>query len=194
MPTPIIKPAIDFNAVRVALVKMVRFYTYLDADHVIMQEPESQNWPRPSLPYVGIKITTPSAKTGDDDKRNVPDGAGNPTTTWNSGGVRKMTVTFDCYGRTHEDAYNYGATIQSALDLEDVQEFLRRSGIAVWIIGTLADLSQLLNTGFEGRAHLDCTFGIAANISSNIGEMDSVEVDGAIDTGSGIVNTTTNAP
>jgi hypothetical protein len=185
---------INFNLIRQTIVRMVQYNLKLDTNHVIMEEPETQNWPRPSLPYVSLKITTPAAKTGDDDKRNLLDSMGNPTDVWNSGGQRKMTVEFNCYAQTHEDAYNYGALLQASLDLENVQSYLRENGIAVWIIGNLADLSALLNTGYEGRSHLDCTFGIASNITSSLGEMDTVTVDGAIDTNAGIVNTTTNAP
>ena len=186
MPTP--KFPIDFNLVRITLARCIQSVTLLSQNNVIMEEPESQNWQRPSKPYFSIKMLGPAAKSGDDDKRYLGGDV------WNSGGVRKMTIEFNCYGQTHEDAYNYMTLWQTALDQENVQEALRQAGIAVWIIGNVADLSQLLNTGFEGRSHLECTFGIAANITSNIGEMDSVVVDGKINTGTEDVNTITTAP
>jgi hypothetical protein len=130
-----------------------------------------------------MKMTTPAAKSGDDSKQNLGG------TVWNSGGVRKMTVSFQTYGNTHEEAYNYMGLLQTALDLSDVQENLRRAGIAVWTIGNVADLSQLLNTGFEGRTQMDCTFGIAMNLSSDLGAEESVEVMGAVAVGSENINT-----
>lgn len=166
---------IDFNDVRTQLVRAIQLVTQLDDNHVITVEPEIMDVPRPTKPYVSLKLTTPSAKTGDDDKRHIPN-----TTKWISGGVRKMTVSFQAYGRSHEEAYNYMALLQTGLDLENIQEFLRRAGIAVWIIGNVADLSQLLNTGFEGRAQMDCTFGIAMNLTSDLGQMDSVAVEGEV--------------
>ena len=87
-----------------------------------------------------------------------------------------MTVSFNCYGESHEEAYNYMQLWNSALDLENIQEDLRRAGIAVWVIGNVADLSQLLNTGYEGRAHMEVTFGIAVNLTSDLGAMESVDV------------------
>lgn len=186
--------AIDFDAVRIAFARELQKVLLLDQNHVIYLEPEAPNQPRPTKPYVGFKLTTPAAKIGDDSKQNVLDANGNSTSIWNSGGVRKMTVAFDFYGTSHEEAYNYLTTWQTALDLEDIQADLRLSGIAVWGPGTVADLSALLNTGYEGRAHMDHTFGIAANLQSDLGSMEHVTVDGTIDTDNGIKNTITVVP
>lgn len=167
------KLPIDYNGIRAALVQVCEKVTGLT---VIMEEPETQNVPRPKKPYMSMKITSPGLKRGDDDKRYVPNSGG----VWTSGGQRNMKVDFNCYGTSHEEAYGYLALWQASLDLEDVQEQLRRSGIAVWSTGNVADLSQLLNTGYEGRAHMECSFGIVSNISSDLGRMDSVEVEGDI--------------
>lgn len=179
---------LDFNLIRKTLINTVQYVSGLQ--QVVVLQPESQDWPRPAKPYIGLHITTPAAKSGDDSKQNVPDEFGAPTTVWNSGGVRKMSVRFVAYGKTHEDAYNYLTAVQTGLDLEDVQEQLRRSGIAVWIIGNVADVSQLLNTGFEGRASMDCDFGVAANMQSDLGSMDSGTITGTVKTGTSDIPTT----
>lgn len=178
---------IDYFAIRKAFIKVIMLTTNLDQNHVITEEPESQNWPRPSKPYISMKITTPAARFGDDTIINVTDALGQPSTIFNSGGPRKMTVSFHCYGTSHEEAYNYMSLWQSSLDLQNIQEILRDTGIAVWIIGTVADLSSLLNTGYEGRAHMDCTFGLAFNLESDLGAIETVNVDGAITTDQNIV-------
>lgn len=183
--------SIDFVAIRKAFTDLMQESLLLDQDHVVFEEDEYvggvQN--RPSLPYASLKITTPAAKYGDDSKDNVKDAKGNLTTKWNSGGPRKMTVSFHFYGRSHEEAYNYGSLWQSVLDTWPAQDDLRQSGVAVWDIGNVADLSQLLNTGYEGRAHLESTFGIAANIQTDSGEVQTVNTQGTVLTDSG-VNTT----
>lgn len=184
-------PGIDFNAIRTALVRQVQSVTGLTT---ILSEPETQDERRPgvsgppSLPYFSLKILQPGAKSGDDDKRYVSN------TTWNSGGVRKMTVEFDCYGNSHEEAYNWMATWQTALDLEDVQMNLRMAGIAVWVIGDVADLSALLNTGYEGRAHLECTFGIAMNLQSDLGSIETVPIEGTVTNPDNDVDFTVDLP
>ena len=92
-----------------------------------------------------------------------------------------MTVSFDAYAESHEDAYNLLSLWQTALDEENTQALLREAGIAVWTIGTVADLSALLNTGYEGRAHMDCQMGIAMNLQSDLGEIAKVPIAGQVD-------------
>lgn len=173
---------LDYNAIRAAIAREIMKVTQLSNNQVLLAEPEVQNEPRPQKPYFSFKITTPGSRYGDDSKDNVKDSIGNATPVFNSGGPRKMTVAFDCYGNSHEEAYNYMTLLQCSLDLANIQQDLYRSGIAVWIIGTVADLSALLNTGYEGRAHMDVQFGLAANIQSDLGYMDTVTADGAITT------------
>lgn len=181
-PIPKSSQGFDFNDARILFAREIQKVCALDQSRVILSEPEVQNEPRPDKPYFSFKFTTPASKFGDDSKDPVLDGQGNATTVMNSGGVRMMSVSFDAYGRTHEEAYNYMLAWQCALDREDIQEDLRRSGIAVWLIGGVADLSQLLNTGYEGRSHMDCTFGFAVNTQSDLGRIEVVPVHGAVNT------------
>lgn len=138
----------------------------------IVQEPNVQNAQRPPLPYMGLKLTTPAAHNGYDAMYLIND------TTFGWGGNRKMSVSFHCYALTPEDAYNYMALWQGALALESVQNLLRRTAIAVWLIGNVADLSQLLNTGYEGRSQMDVQFGITSNMKEDLGEIDTVQISG----------------
>jgi hypothetical protein len=174
--------AIDYNLIRKTIADQIQSVTGLIS---ILEEAEGPYDKRPKLPYFSFKITTPGAKSGDDSKEQTLDDMGNPTSIWNSGGCRKMVIDFNAYATTHEEAFNYMATWQTALDLADIQQNLRAVGIAVWIIGTVADLSKLLNTGYEGRAHLECSFGVAMNLQSDLGYMDTVTVDGTITTDQG---------
>jgi hypothetical protein len=178
---------IDYIAIRKAFISTIMLTCNLDQNHVITEEPESQEWPRPSKPYISMKITSPAARYGDDCAVNLPDAEGNPTTVWNSGGPRKMTVSFHCYGNSHEEAYNYMSLWQSSLDLANIQAILRETGISVWLIGTVEDLSSLLNTGYEGRSHMDVTFGLAFNLASDLGAIESVQVTGTLEVVPGTV-------
>ena len=177
---------LNFNNIRKAIVDEVQKVTQLTC---VLAEPETQNVPRPCKPYFSLKFLIPGFKFGDDSAQPVLDAQGDPTTVWNYGGQRKMTVEFNCYGNSHEEAYNYMCLWQSALELETVQADLRVATIAVWLNGNVADLSALLNTGFEGRAQMDVQFGIAANMTADLGSMDSVQIDGTIQTDQGTVTT-----
>lgn len=172
---------IGFDQVRAQFIRVMQKVTGLGQNFLIYEEPETTTSNRPCKPYMSMKITTPAGKSGDDSKDAVLDELGQPTTRWNTGGVRKMTVEFNSYGLSHEQAMDYMVLWQTALDSEDIQEDLRRYGIAVWVIGNVADLSKLLNTGFEGRSHLEVTFGIAVNYQADLGEIHSVPIEGLVD-------------
>jgi len=124
-------------------------------------------------------------KRGDDARTKILDIHGNPTTSWNVGGQREIMVDFNCFGNSHEEAYDYMALLQSALELQTIQEDLRRAGIALWMNGSVADFSALLNTGYEGRAQMQVAFGIAANMTEDLGEIAVVPFQGDIKTDSG---------
>lgn len=189
-PTPSLPPIsfpIDFVAIRKAFAREIQKVTALSQNQVVLAEPETQNEPRPQKPYFSFKFNTPAAKIGDDTKSPVPNPDGTPSTIVNSGGVRMMTIGFDCYGNTHEEAYNYMSLWQTALDLPNIQADLRLVGVAVWQIETVADLSALLNTGYEGRAHLDVHFGIAMNLTADLGAIETVNVQGQVTTDQGNV-------
>ena len=98
-----------------------------------------------------------------------------------------MSVSFHVYALDKDQAYNYMALWQACLDQFTTQEWLRRAGIAVWLIGNVADLSQLLNTGYEGRTQMDVQFGIASNLTEDLGAIEKVAVTGTIQTDTGTV-------
>lgn len=152
------KPPINFDLVRTAVIHEMQAVTELVC---ITEEPETQDAPRPDVPYMSMKVIVPGKKFGDDTQVQN----GNDDKLVDIGGQRRMTVSFHSYGRSHEEAAGFMALWQTSLDLAEVQESLRRAGIAVWTIGDVADNSQLLNTGYEGRAQMDCTFGIASNLA-----------------------------
>lgn len=167
--------AIDFGAITTALVAAVREACSLDAGRVVMAEPEVVGQPRPPRPFVTVKVLTPAARYGDDGVWVDDAGVG-----W-IGGVRGMTVSFNCYGESHEEAYGYLALLQARLGGDAVvQGVLGGAGIAVWSPGAVADLSQLVNTAYEGRAHLDVTFGIASNLPVDLGNIQKAAVSGTV--------------
>lgn len=177
---------IDYNAVRKAFANIITKVTGLVC---VLEEPTYQNAPRPALPYFSFKIITPGARYADD--ATFYSGGGE---IQNHSGPRKMTVSFHCYAQDQETAYNFMALWQASLDTFDTQELLLNANISVWLIGTVADLSQLLNTGYEGRSHMDTDFGIGSFITEDQGEIDTAHISGTIDTNNGIVNDEFTAP
>src|SRR6185295_3306392 len=61
---------IDFNTIRATIANEIQKVTKLVA---VLEEPEGPNSPRPKLPYMSLKLTSPSIKSGDDSKQNILD-------------------------------------------------------------------------------------------------------------------------
>lgn len=189
-PNPVVFPTVNFNVIRATLVNQIQMVT---GRTCITAEPETQDAPRPPKPYFTMKFMRPAVKVGDDASWQNYN-----TSIWNVGGQRKVMVDFNVYGNTHEESYNYGTLWQSSLELESTQAVLRAAGIAVWLnAGPLRDLSELLNTGFEGRCQLEVSFGIASNLNEDRSYIAQVEVDGTVTTDQGEIDDVTitvNAP
>ena len=157
--------------------RAVRIATGLDANHVVMAEPESANEPRPSKPYVTLKLTSPSTRSGSDVKLRSPElGEGAVVVA----GPRSMLCSINTYGNTHEEAYGLAALLEASFGAWPVLDSLAPSHLAVWRIGGVTDLSALLQTGFEGRAHLDVTFGVSSNLAITAATIEQVTVDGVV--------------
>lgn len=146
----------DYDAARVSIVQFVRAATGLDEDHVTTMEPEVAYDPRPTLPYAAFKLTTSATRYGDDVPMPQAQGIA-------YGGPRGIAVSFNSFGRSHEEAYSLMAAVQMAASMPSLCDILGAAGVAVWRTGAINDLSMLLNTGYEGRAQMDLFGGIAFN-------------------------------
>lgn len=162
-------PPVQFSDFRKAIVAIVEQVTGLKC---IRLQPSTPDAPRPPLPYFGYKITTPGKARGEPSFQSFS------ASNFNYGQQMEMIVSFQCYAKDQDDAYSYMVLWQNALNLANVLEDLRRKGLAVWDFSDVADLSELLNTGYEGRAHLDVNFGYASNLGADLGEIAEAQIQG----------------
>lgn len=183
------KRPLDFTAFRALLATTVGNVTGRPCILAEQKGQGGQPLPRPELPYLTLKLTTPAAKDGDDSRQyeDVPPVDDDPVTQVKvtTGGIRRMSVSFQSFAVEQEDAYGIMCLLQSALEQLGVQQTLRRGGVAVWVIGAVADLTQVLNTGYEARAQMDVQFGVAANVTETVDVVQSVAVDGTVKTQGG---------
>ncbi len=171
---------LSYNAARKALVAVVKEYTGREC--ILADAKVGQPEDRPPLPYFTVKFVTPGIIYGDDDRRYETLEGGLQTKV-STGGLRGVSTSFQCFAKEQEDAWDLMARLQSALQQLGPQGALRRAGIAVWRVGTVADLTQLLNTGYEGRAQMDVLFGMAANVEEKTSVVDKVELEGTVQVG-----------
>lgn len=163
--------AIDFANIRRGLVKAVETVT---GRTCIASQPDEPNTPRPPLPYLTYNVTTAAGKEGDDHDEYVGDGT---TTIHNRGGQRRLVVSFNCFAESTDEALTLMTTLQGSFELKGIQAVLRNYGIAVWTIGSVADFTALLQTGYEARTQMDVNFGVASNLTEDLGTVETVQVE-----------------
>lgn len=171
MPVP---SPIDYAGLRKAMVKAVITYGGLSQNQVVMAEPTRPGSPRPQLPFVTIKVTSPGQAAGDDTLTTLADGR------TNVGGQRRMTVDLNAYGRDHDEAYGLMAALTVGMQ-NDPQNIFAAQKVAVWNTGDLRDLSFLMATGFEGRCQMEVIVGMASNAVLDYGTIEGVDVIGVVD-------------
>lgn len=150
---------------------------------VIVLQPNSI---RPAQTYLGVQVTSPLQKPGfsDDIVHKTGD-------IYEISGQRRMVVSVSAYlvkTAATFDVVNDFYTAQDLLErvrdaIEDpkAMESLRSAGIAIWSAGDILDLTELVESGFESRAHLDLVIGIASNRESGLGYINQVEITGSIE-------------
>jgi hypothetical protein len=85
------------------------------------------------------------------------------------------------FATTQEDAYSLASAMQLGLEMDAVQSALGRPNIAVWSIGDVTDVGSLQGTGYEGRAMLEVTLGVAIDVLADFGAIAEANVEGAIE-------------
>lgn len=140
---------------------------------VIWDRPNIQ---RPDIPYITLAKVTPLTKIGRDDSREHVSGD-----TYNISGQRNFVLSVQAYGDDYFEAEEIMILLQNSLENPEHQETLRGAGLAIWEIGPVQDTSTELETGFEYRANIDITFGVASNYQVDIGYIETTKVQGEAD-------------
>lgn len=130
-----------------------------------------QSGPRPSkLPYVTIRLDSPTALGGADEQGELDDD-GNVEIR----GHRTMTVSIDIYG---ESAMSHMEALQISLGKVSVLDSLGEEyGIAVIDSLPIQNLTALLETKYEERAHMDVIIGYAKKVTDAVGIIEHVEIN-----------------
>ena len=187
--TSLVAPPINFAAIRSGIAQTLQAALGLPGNQVIQMQMESPPAPRPKLPFVAFMLTGIGQSFGKD--ALVENETGGFTYT----GPRMLSATFQFYGETHEQSYTLATTWHSALDQDHVQDdLLTKSGLSVWSRNPPTDISQMLLTGYEGRASFNCTFGVQALSAASIGNIEQVGVRGYVDADGAVEVTVTKDP
>ena len=173
---------IDYAQTRKTLVQALCSMTGLGPNCVIRAQGQGPIQPRPALPYLSFKYRTAAMRDGLD---ALVQPVAQDSTLWQYVGARGIAMDLMAYGQDQDQAYGLALCVQSGLQQEPYLDILQQSGLSVWTIGDVTDMTTLLNTGFEGRALLECELWQGVNQLVDLGQMDTVSVNGHIqdDTG-----------
>jgi hypothetical protein len=172
-----VKPPIDYAAIRAALVKAMSLGTGLGTGQIIQAQAEQPNAPRPARPYATFQVKRSAIRNGMD--AVVPAPAFGPS-MYTYIGERGIDYDLTLYGQTHEQAYTLAASLQTSLGTEPINGVLGAVNASVWSVGDVMDLSALLNTGFEGRALLELELWTTSQMVIDLGSIETVNTLGII--------------
>jgi len=147
------------------------------AIEVIMAE---QAAPRPATPYATISLGNPRT-VGLDDAGALTDPGAPAYASRAMRGDRIITTSIQVFGA---GAMDYIRAASNALNKEATKDALSAAGVAPVDIGTLTDLTELLETEFEDRAGLEVEFVFADEYTDTVPLVEHVTAVGTYDPGS----------
>lgn len=143
----------------------------------------------PAKPFAVLNLTTRDVQQG----LKGRDESGNTSTpgTQFYAHHRRHTVSVNVYSNTTWGADHAAALLANLsreLRKDSRQLALRQAGCKVWPVGTVADLTTMLDTRGESRAQCDLTVATLDSSTEAVGwiqtvDLDGIEVDGVPITG-----------
>lgn len=131
-----------------------------------------QDAPRPSRPYVGMRVLAGPVQVGDDEEREVSPGIVNVT------GNRTLTFTVSVYG---SDSYEIACKLHSSTSKKTVQGALYSTGgLSVVERQDVQNVTTKLDTKNESRFEFDTVFGCVSSVHDEVGVIEDVEVTNEI--------------
>lgn len=155
---------INFATVKLALYNWV-VSTAPPGMPVIYWQPNS---PRPTVPYITLFISQVTAVNQDWANPNADI---NGSTSMK--GDRQFTLEIQAYGA---DPLTLMENIRTSLQKQSILDTLRTNGIAFYSSLTINDITELVDSQYERRAHLDVLFGIGQVYADSPGFFDHIEL------------------
>lgn len=156
--------AIDFAVVKTSLYNWVVAQIPMGMP-VIYWQPNS---PRPTIPYITLYLSQVTAVNQD-----WADSEATGIGVINMKGDRNFTLEVQAYG---SDPLTLMENIRTSLQKQSVLDTLRTNGIVFYSSLTINDITELVDSQFERRAHLDILFGIGQVYTDTPGYFDHIEL------------------
>lgn len=142
-----------------------------------------QDGVRPAAPYFTLNLT-PFATLGIDGTRHTYDEDADPGTeiTLSHGGPREFGLTVVAFGDPlgASSAVALLEALKSNLNKITVREALEAANTSFFDFGRILDLTQVVDTAFEGRASMDIRGYTTQEVTEVLGYIGSVETTAVI--------------
>jgi hypothetical protein len=136
-----------------------------------------QSAPHPARPFVTLKLNGPFRDLGADELRHTAtEGA------FELCGHRRFVLSVQVLGTDAPSAHGIAISLNTSLGKPSALATLRASGISVSDEGDIQNLTQFMDTQFEGRFAFDATFLATESVSDTLGSVRTVEIIGMNDT------------
>lgn len=166
--------AIPFASIKLAIYNVVR--RELDVTTIWADQSEV----RPERPYASIRLTSGPIVVGSDEGREPVSGQ------FTVEGLRQLVMSVQAFG---DSAIERMSKLQTALSKDSVVEELDASGIAVYDVGAVQNLTALLENRFETRAQMDLSMYVTDAEVDDTGYIEDVEVTNEVNDDTIVVET-----
>lgn len=137
---------------------------------------EFQNMSRLPRPYISLMISSITQFGFNEIRR--PDNNGIAEIVAQS----RLVLRISAYGENKKDgfdAFDALETLKLSVDAVEAQKIFD-DNVSFFAVLSNNNLSQLINTGFEGRASMDTSWAIATSITDDVGLIENVIANGNI--------------
>jgi hypothetical protein len=142
---------------------------------------------QPPPQYITLNIISGPVKLGSEDELRF----NSSNDKFSTAGLRQFTLSIQSYGAT---AIQDMSDIMGSLDDPNVFEDLRSKGMSIVNTPSILDLSQILETVYEGRASMDLIMTTPDNRELALTYISTVNIDGDIDDGRVTMNFDVDLP
>lgn len=133
---------------------------------------ESRRAVKPALPYITLNISAGPSSQGQAELRYKS------LDIFDIPFRRGFTLTVNVFANT--GWLDYAHDIAQAKDLESKRAILRVAGVSLLDYGDILDISELLDTKYEGRATIDLFMADCVTVEDIQGEIETVEMSGTV--------------
>lgn len=129
--------------------------------------------PRPPRPYVTLRLTGPRRVSGHDEARYTGSGE-----IFDHVGHRELTLEVQAIAEDQIQAHDLAIKLNNSLSRVGVSAALYSVGVSISDEGDVKNITIMQDTTYESRYAFDATLLTVAQISEDLGAIETVELNG----------------